>query len=102
MNTRPPSELSIDELEALYKTLTDKGTSLERDKNKIEARLAERKQTLKSYMEQAREEGFEPDKLQDDIRHMSEVIGTKLTIYRSELEAAEKIIRPMLAEIQKA
>lgn len=97
----PQSESSIDELEARYKSLLQRGAQVERNKTMIEAELNARKRSLKDAMELAKKEGYNPDNLVEEIRRNKEILMVKLDLYQTELEAAEMAMKPMLQEIQK-
>jgi uncharacterized protein (UPF0335 family) len=87
-------------LETRHQNLTQKRVELQSYKVQIEAELAARKRELKKLMKQARESGFDPDNLKEDIRRKEQVLALKLDAYEADLTAAEQTIRPMLQEIQ--
>lgn len=95
------SSPSVEELESRYKALVQRCSGLEREKNEVEAEIAARRRSLKLAMEQAREEGFDPDALPEDIRRDKEIFASKLDIFETDLDATEKLLRPMIAETQK-
>lgn len=92
----------MDELEEKYKVLTNRRQKLVDQKTAIKAELAARRRALKSLMDEAREEGFDPDNLAAEIQHLSQVITVKLENYEADISAAEEMIQPMLAEIGSA
>lgn len=88
------------DLDAKYKRLVQRRDSLQKDKNRIEAELEARRRTLKAQMEAAKNEGFNPDNLREDIRRNEEILALKLDNFEVELDEAEKIMKPMLEEIK--
>lgn len=101
MNATTSADSSVEEFEARYNSLVKRGNDLERDKNKVEAELSSRRRSLKDNMEQARKDGFDPNQLPEEIRRSKEVLATKLDLYSTDLDAAEKVMRPMIAEVQR-
>jgi len=91
----------MDELEARYEGLTKRRQELADKKAAVVAELAARRRALKTLMEKAREEGFDPDNLAADIKHLSQVITVKLDNFEADIDAAESIIEPMMAEIER-
>lgn len=89
-----------DDLDVRYKKLTERRNVLEKDKNRIEAELEARKRNLKTQMEEAKKEGFNPNNLRDDIRQSEEVLAIKLDNFEAELDEAESVMKPMLEEIK--
>lgn len=92
-------EVTVEELDSRYKVLNARRESLHRDKMKIEAELNSRKRELKNLMKQAEDAGFDPSNLKDEIKRMKQVLVVKLDTFQADLEAAEKLIQPMLKEI---
>jgi predicted nucleic acid-binding Zn-ribbon protein len=77
----------IEDLDEKYKRLTQRRDLLQKDKNRIEAELEARRRNLKTQMEAAKKEGFNPDNLKEDN-------------FEAELDEAERVMRPMLDEIK--
>lgn len=94
------TETAIEDLDAKYKRLTQRRDSLQKDKNRIEAELEARRRNLKTQMEAAKKEGFNPDNLREDIRKSEEVLALKLDNFEAELDDAERVMKPMLDEIK--
>ena len=92
-------EISLEDLESKYKTLTQRGNLLAQDKVRIDAAQAENKRTLKTVMEECKKSGWNPDTIQEDIRRAKEVFKIKLDTYEADLNVAETILKPMLKEI---
>jgi hypothetical protein len=90
----------IEDLDEKYKRLTQRRDLLQKDKNRIEAELEARRRNLKTQMEAAKKEGFNPDNLKEDIRKAEEVLALKLDNFEAELDEAERVMRPMLDEIK--
>jgi hypothetical protein len=95
------TEKSTEELEADYKFWTSKGDEAEKSKARVEATLDARRKVLKDAMEQAKKEGYNPDQLPEEIRRAKEILALKIDNYKTELEEAEKILKPMVIEISK-
>lgn len=93
------NNISLEDLETRYKTLTQRGGILSQDKVRVDAAQTENKRTLKNIMEECKKNNWDPNTIQDDIRRAKEVLSLKLDNYESELNAAEVILRPMLKEI---
>jgi hypothetical protein len=87
-------------IEERYKTLVQRREVLQQNKNRIEAELEARKRSLKSQMELAKKEGFNPDNLKEDIRKSEEILSIKLDNFQIELDEAERLIGPMIEEIK--
>ena len=92
--------MSIEDLDTKYKNLCQRRDLLQRDKDRIEAELEARKRALKTQMEAAIKDGFNPDTLQEDIKRSEEVMTLKLGNFEAELNEAEKAIKPMLDELK--
>jgi DNA repair exonuclease SbcCD ATPase subunit len=90
----------IEDLDEKYKRLSRRRDSLQQDKTRIEAELEARKRALKSQMEAAKKEGYNPDNLQEDIRKNEEILALKLDNFEAELADAERVMKPMLEEIK--
>ena len=93
------NNISLEDLETRYKTLTQRGGILSQDKVRVDAAQTENKRTLKNIMEECKKNNWDPNTIQDDNRRAKEVLSLKLDNYESELNAAEVILRPMLKEI---
>lgn len=90
------------ELEARASRLSSRIEALEKAKFAIEAERDARKRALKSLMDECKKElGIDPNDLEDEIKKSKEVLSVKLQIVERDVEAAEKLLNPMLAEIQK-
>lgn len=91
----------IEDLDEKYKRLTQRRDSLQKDHNRVQAELEARKRNLKTQMEAAKKEGFNPDNLREDIRKSEEILALKLDNFAAELDDAERMMKPMLEEIGK-
>jgi F0F1-type ATP synthase membrane subunit b/b' len=94
------SDESIEEIAIKHKGLVQRLGDLQRDKDKIEANLEAHKRTLKGLLEQAHKEGFDPDNLQEEIKHAKEVLVLKINTFSADLDEAEKIMRPMKQAVE--
>ena len=94
------NDVSLEELETRYKTLTQRGNILSQDKVRVEAAQAENKRTLKNIMEECKKNNWDPNTIQEDIRRAKEVLSLKIDNYETDLNAADIILKPMLKEIE--
>ena len=92
---------TIAELEIRYNSAVERRDRLKQDKTTIEAELSARQRSLRKLMDECRAAGFDPDNLQEEIRKGAEVVKLKLDTFVADLEAGEKIMKPMLEEIRK-
>jgi chromosome segregation ATPase len=92
---------SIQDLEARYEAANARYEALEKNKVQIEAEMAARKRELKKLMQQARDAGYDPDNLKEDIQRKRQVLAVKLDGFEADMNTAEKIMQPMLQEIQR-
>lgn len=92
---------TIADLEARYNSAIERRDRLKQDKTTIEAELSARQRNLRKLMDECRAAGFDPDDLQEEIRKGAEVVKLKLDTFEADLEAGEKIVKPMLEEIRK-
>lgn len=90
----------IEDLDDKYKRLSQRRDQLQKDKTRIEAELEARKRSLKAQMEAAKKEGFNPNNLPEEIRRNEEILMIKLDNFETELDEAERVMRPMLDEIK--
>ena len=91
---------SVQDLEARYQALMVRHDKAGKNKVEIEAELAARKRELKKLMQQAKDAGFDPDNLKEDIQRKQQVLAVKLDNFDADMSAAEKIVQPMLREVQ--
>lgn len=92
---------TIEELETRYNELVKKHSAVTQSKNRVDAELSVQKRALKKIMDDCREAGYDPDKLQDEMKRLKEVLVTKMNVFAADLDAAENILRPMIREIEK-
>jgi chromosome segregation ATPase len=92
-------EVTVEELDSRFKLLNQRREVVQQNKIKIEAELNSRKRELKSLMKQAEDAGYDPANLKDEIKRMKQVLVVKLDAFQADLEAAEKMIQPMIKEI---
>lgn len=91
----------IDDLVARHRGLLARRDSLQMDKGRVEAELEARKRILRKLMEEAKREGFDPNNLRSDLQRTAEVLQVKLDAFEADLQAGEKMIKPMLEEMRK-
>jgi len=92
-------EVSVEELENRFKALNQRREALQQNKMQVEAELNSRKRELKNLMKLAEDAGFDPSNLKEEIRRLKQVLTVKLDTFQADLEAAEKIVQPMLKEV---
>lgn len=93
---------SIDgSLEEKYADLIRRQEEIKNNKSVIDAELGARQRRLKEYMDQIKAAGYDPDNLKDEISKIENIIELKISTFEVEINAAEKIISPMMEEIQK-
>jgi hypothetical protein len=51
-------------------------------------------------MDEAREEGFNPNNLKEELQREAEAVQIKLNVLKGDIEAGEKIVEPILREIE--
>lgn len=90
----------IEDVTEQHRVLVARRDELDRNKGRVDAALTERKRRLKQLMDEAREAGLDPDNLDQEIRRRIEVIRVKHETIVAELAEAEKMIKPMLEEIE--
>lgn len=91
----------VSQLETRHKELVGRRDALKGDVTKIEAELAARRRRLKALMAEAEAEGYDPNNIREEIRKATEVVRVKLDAFEADIEAGEKMVRPMLEEIRK-
>jgi hypothetical protein len=94
------ADMSIEELETVYKECKQRIDAAERQKNQIDAEHSAARRQLKEKLDQARKDGFDPDNMQQEIQHNKEVLAIKLNTYMADIEEAEKIMQPMIHIIE--
>jgi len=91
---------TIQDLEARHQALSTRYEALKEGKVQVEAELAARKRELKKLMQQAKDMGYDPDNLKEDIQRKEQVLAVKLDSFEADVSAAEQIMQPMLRDIQ--
>ncbi|HEY8096060.1 MAG TPA: hypothetical protein VIE65_08155 [Methylobacter sp.] len=87
-----------EDLEARYKNLTERQSSLEKNVVLLNARLESRKRDLKFAMDKCVDLGFDPNNLDSEIQRLREVIQVKLDTFEADIKAGEDLVAPMLIE----
>lgn len=90
---------NIDELIAKHTRLTNDHKKLSNNVSTVNSELLVRKNELKRLMAEIREAGLDPNNLGSEVRRLREVLTVKLNNFESELKDANKIIDPMIREI---
>jgi len=90
-----------DSLEKKYANLIRRQEEVKNNKSIIDAELGARQRRLKECMDEIKAAGYDPDNLKDEISKIENVIKLKINTFEVEISAAEKIISPMMEEIQK-
>lgn len=93
---------STEELEAKASDLKSRIDSLSQKKMTVEAELSSRKRHLKGLMDECRKENLDPNNLEEEIQKVKQTLTVKLQILDRDVTAAEKILNPMVAEVQKS
>ncbi|HED05663.1 MAG TPA: hypothetical protein ENI61_03135 [Ignavibacteria bacterium] len=89
------------DIEIKYKSLSERRDQLKLDHGTVTAHLEARQKNLKKYMDECRGLGFDPDNLETEIIRLRNVIELKMSTFEAELEASEKIIKPMLDDVRR-
>jgi hypothetical protein len=95
------TDKDIDNMVTEYEALVTKRDTQSGNKVKLEAELSARKRALKKVMDETREAGYDPDKIQEELQRAYEVVRLKTEVFKAELEEGENIIRPMLKELRE-
>jgi len=96
--------MSIDKLNGLIKRsqeLNERRTDLNNKNNLIQAELTARRRQLQQVIKEVTDEGLNPNDLKDEITSTTEIAEMKLNSLSADLDAAEKIIIPLLKEIER-
>lgn len=92
----------INKVEDLLKKaneLASRRESLVQGKAKVEGQLSQLQKELKKCMDEAKEEGYDPNDLKEELKKAVEVAEIKLNNLEADIEAGEKILSPMLNKI---
>lgn len=92
-------EVSVEDLERTHKACVQRKQALETNKARVDAELSVRKKALKEAMEDCKKDGFNPDTIEQDIKHMKQVVSVKLETFSADLTAAEEQMKPLLKEV---
>lgn len=98
-NNVEETNVEVTDLYNRHKRLLARRDELQQDKARIEATLEARKKDLKSLLDKARSNGFDPNNLEDEIKRAKEVLRLKLDNFEAELDEAAKMLEPMKKEI---
>lgn len=83
-----------------FKELSARRDVLDKNVSNLKAAHNERKRVLKGYYDECRDAGLNPNTLREDVQHMVEVVKVKNDTFAAELDAAEAMVKPMLAEVK--
>jgi len=89
------------DIEIRYKKLSERRDQLKLDHGTVTAHLEARQKNLKKYMDECRELGFDPNNLETEIIRLRSIIELKMNTFEADLEAGEKIVKPMLEDIRR-
>ena len=90
------------DIEMRYKKLSERRDQLKLDHGTVIANLEISQKNLKKYMSECRELGFDPNNLETEIIRLRNIIELKMNTLEADLEAGEKIIKPMLDDIRRS
>jgi hypothetical protein len=88
-----------DNIEKRWEELQERKNTILQNKAKVEAVLDSHKKALKEAIQECKDAGFNPDTLPEDIKKAEEVYSVKLDNYKADLDAAEKLLAPMVEAI---
>lgn len=90
----------IDGLARRWIDLTSRISDLSAGKARVEAELEARKRSLRRQMSDCQAAGHDPNDLKESIAKQLEVLRVKMSGLEAEVSASEKLLRPMLDELQ--
>lgn len=93
---------NVDEMTSKLTRLLTDHKSLSEDASLVKSELTARKSELKRVMDEVKELGYNPNDLASEIRREAEVLQLKISNFESELDAAHRIVDPMVKEIRSA
>ena len=93
------ADKEVDDIVARYEALVPKYEILKQNKFKIEVVRDSRREDLKKVMDETKAAGYDPNKIRDELQRAKEVALVKLQVFETELEECEKIVKPMLKEL---
>lgn len=93
------AESTVEDLERTHKACVQKRQALETAKARVDAELSARKKALKEAMEDCKKDGFNPDTIEQDIKHLKQVVSVKLETFAADLSSAEEQMKPLLKEV---
>lgn len=100
MNDQESLSNKVDQLVKKHRELTERKDQLVQNKNRIEAELKVNRRALEQTMNEAREEGFDPNNLKEELQREAEAVQIKLNVLQGDIEAGEKIVEPILKVIE--
>ena len=95
------NDKDIEDIIARYEGLVARRDVLSQGKVEVETVLTERRRTLKKVMDGATAAGYDPNKIQEELQRLREVLDLKIDNFATELEVGENLLRPMLKEIRE-
>lgn len=95
------ADTEIDSLENRYNSSLARRDVLKNNISTISAELSAHQRNLRKLMDEAIENGHDPDNLKEEIRKDIEVVSLKLDAFEADLEAGEKIVKPMVDNLRR-
>jgi hypothetical protein len=95
------NDKDIEDIIAKYEGLVSRREALSQGVVKVETVLTERRRALKKVMDEAIAAGIDPNKVQEELQRLREVLDLKVNNFAVELEAGENLLRPMLKEVRE-
>lgn len=89
----------IELIEKRYKELQSRCQEANDNKTRIVTVLDMKRKDLKDKMQACRDDGYDPETLEQDIDRACEVLDIKMSNAEADLTVAEDLLKPMLVEI---
>ena len=96
------TDQEIDDIIARYEAAVPKCNLLKENKFKIEVKRDSYRADLKKVMDDAKAAGYDPNKIREEVQRAKEVALVKIEVFETEIAECEKIMKPMLKELQGA
>lgn len=92
----------ISNLEEQHKKLVARKSELEGNIKVIDTVLSSKKNELRKLIDECKERGYDPDNLKAELETKKEVLRVKLETFKGDIEAAEKIVNPLMEVINNS
>lgn len=89
----------VEELEQRFRTLKARREILINNVQSLTAEHNARKRSLKEALDEAKEKGFNPENMAEELRKCKEILSLKIDNFEADLSSGEDIVKPMLKEI---